>query len=347
MPDPCYDAAESATLLLRAYRERRQGFHLFDDYDKTMARVRASASARIATLDDPLKAIASRLFDVADKGFFLLQVCEWKLDYLAEAIVHAIDAKNPIALANNTRGLVEHLAALITLIKEFERLEERLRGQGSEKAMCAALETIEQYLYRAYYGKSPKSGAAKDERAHHVNDCLAQLKEDVPDIEDVYDFLNEYVHPNYGSNLLVSTGQLGSGRLNPPEDVHRETLDRMRRYCSLCMLLLEERGVAGAAVFIRLQALLEHFFRSGARVSNVFAIKAPQPEGDGRSKETAYWFPKARSAMEAMKLCYEVLQTGGFTVEGKEIGGIEEGFIYDVYATDRGMIWFKVPRMEL
>jgi len=51
--------------------------------------------------------------------------------------------------------------------------------------------------------------------------------------------------------------------------------------------------------------------------------------------------------MEAMKLCYEVLKTGGFTVEGKEIGGIEEGFIYDVYATNRGMVWFKVPRMEL
>jgi len=64
-----------------------------------------------------------------------------------------------------------------------------------------------------------------------VTACRAQ--DEITDIGEVYDFLCEYVHPNYGSNALVSTGVLGAGRLNPPADSHRETIDRLLQYCAL------------------------------------------------------------------------------------------------------------------
>jgi hypothetical protein len=98
-----YNAAEAATILLKDYRGRRRAFRAFDDYDKAMAHMRNNASARIEKLDEPLKTIATRLFSITDKGFFLFQICEWKLDYLAEALIHAIEAKNPLALAINAR----------------------------------------------------------------------------------------------------------------------------------------------------------------------------------------------------------------------------------------------------
>ena len=126
---PNYNASEATTTLLKSYRARRENFHAFNDYDRAMAHMRHSVGTNIAILGEPLKGIAEKLFDVTDKGYFLFQVCEWKLDYLAEALIHAIDVKNPIALANNTRGLIEHLAALFALIKELERLERALRGQ--------------------------------------------------------------------------------------------------------------------------------------------------------------------------------------------------------------------------
>lgn len=341
-----YNATEAATILLKDYRKRRQEFHVFDDYDKAMMKTRDTAKAKIAKLDEPLKTVASRLCSALDKGFFLVHVCEWKLDYLAEALIQAIEAKNPLALANNVRALVEHLAALVAIVKELERLEESLRGQGQEKVINDALGKTEKFIHRGYYGKSPKITNDKNEQALHINDCIKAMKQEVDDIEDVYDFLCEYVHPNYGSNLLVSTGQLGSGRLNPPEEFHREVLDRLKRYCSLCMLFLKERAVEFWPVFIRLQDLLERCFSKGAKITNVFSIKAPKPKGDGKSKETAFFFPQARTATEAIGLCYRFLEREGYHVQNRGNAGLADGFIYDVYSTDKGTVWFKVPVMK-
>ena len=123
MADSCTDfnAAQNAIILLNDYRKRRQEFRVYDDYDQTMKEMREGASAKIEALEEPLKSIASRLFSIADQGFFLYQVCGWKIDYIAEALIHSIEAKNPISLANNTRALIEHLAALVATVKELQK----------------------------------------------------------------------------------------------------------------------------------------------------------------------------------------------------------------------------------
>jgi hypothetical protein len=221
-----------------------------------------------------------------------------------------------------------------------------LRGQGQEKAINEALGKTEKFIYRSFYGKSPKLTDDKNEQAIHVNDFLKALKKDISDIEEVYDFLCEYVHPNYGSNLLVSTGQLGRGRLKPPEDFHRETLDNIQRYCSLFMLFLREQGIEHDYVFIKLQNLLELCFRQGVKVTNVFSRKLHEPQGDGKSRRTAFFFPKARTAIEAVNLSYEFLRNGGYSVQKRENGGLTDRFVYDIYTTNKGMVWFKIPMMK-
>jgi len=340
-----YNATEAATILLKDYRERRHAFHVFDDYDSAMSNMRLNASARLHELSEPLKTVAARLLSINEKAFFLFQVCEWKLDYLAEALIHAIEANNPLALANNARALVEHLAALAAIVQELERLENTMLGQGEEKAINDALDKAERFIYRSFYGKSPKLTNNKNQQALHINDCLKALKKEVADIEDVYDFLCEYVHPNHGSNVLVSTGHLGTGRLNPSEDFHRETLDRLRRYCSLCMLFLREHGIQYGSIFIKLQHLFEKCFSTDAKISNVFSARGGQLRGDGKSQDTAYFFPKARTAMEAIKLTYEFLKKENYIVQRQEVGAIIDEFVYDVYVTSKGMIWFKMPKV--
>jgi len=249
----------------------------------------------------------------------------------------------PLALATNTRALIEHIAAYSSLIKQQEKLEKNLRGQSSEAKMDAALSRTEKFVKRAYYGSSDRDGQDAPS-AIHINDYLKDLKADVRDIREVYDYLCEYVHPNYGSNVLVSTGQLGSGHLKPPESVHRETLDRMRRYCSQSMLYLRDRSVDHASVFVRLQVLLEFCFVPGARLNNVFAMREAKPEGDGKTKESAYHFPKARTASEAIELSHRFLRQKKYVVRLQEVGGIEGGNIFDLYRTNRGDVWFRVPK---
>jgi hypothetical protein len=340
-----HTAAEGAAILLRDYRERRKAFHALDDYDKAMSDMRRTASAKIDKLGEPLKTVAARLFSVTDRGFLLFQVCGWKLDYLAEALIHAMDVKNPLALANNARALMEHLAVLVAIVEELEELEVSLRGQGQGEAINDALGKTEKFIHRGFYGKSPKLTDDKNEQALHIDVCLRVLKKEVADIEDVYNFLCDCVHPSHGSSLLVSHGQTGGGRLNPPEEFHRETLDSLERYCSLCMVFLRERGIQRGSVFIRLQGLLELCFDRGANVANVFIEKSVNHEGDGKSRDTAFFFPEARTATEALKLSYELLEKEGYSVQKKDNGGFSGNFIYDIYVTDKGTVWFKIPMM--
>ena len=344
--DPEYTAAEGALLMLRDYRARQGDFGITGAYDERMEAMRRRADTKMDTLRDPLKLVAKRLFVVLDQAFFLIEVSKWKIDYLADVLIHAIEARNPLALATNTRALIEHIAAYSSLIKQQRKLEESLRGQSSEAKIDAALGRTEKFLSRAYYGSS----ASNDQDAPspiHINDYLKDLKADVRDIGEVYDYLCEYVHPNYGSNLLVSTGQLGSGQLNPPESVHRETLDRMRRYCSLTMIYLRDRSIDHAAVFVRLDGLLEFCLVPGAKLNNVFAKREARPEGDGKTKETAYHFPKARTVAEANEMSHRFLRQKKYMVKLKEIGGVEDKHIYDLYRTTRGDVWFRVPKLPL
>jgi len=48
--------------------------------------------------------------------------------------------------------------------------------------------------------------------------------------------------------------------------------------------------------------------------------------------------------MEAIKLAYEFLEKEGYNVQRQEVGAITDEFVYDVYRTSKGMIWFKAPK---
>lgn len=336
------DTRTVAIGLLEKYCERREEFRQFDEYDAVMAQARAVVAHKVDLLREPLKGIAARLFNIQDQGFFLLQVCEWKIAYIADALIHAINTGNSLALANNTRALIEHLGGLVAVARQLDRLGRELRGKNNERAIKQLLERTETFIHRAYYGKSPKTTKTKAEQALHVeSDLLAALRDDVENIDEVYAFLCDYVHPNYGSNALVSTGRLAGGRLNPSPEYHRETTDRLLRCCAYAMSYLEVHGIEWAGTPVRLQFVLDLCFVEHATLGNAFATKAPIPKGDGKTKDSAYWFPKARTKPEAVELCYEFLAQRGDTIVSRRVRAIEGGSVYHMFTTDNGQFWFK------
>jgi hypothetical protein len=347
-PQTHFSASEAATLLLREFRDHRERFCIFDDFDKAMSEMRTMVDGRLGTVGEPLRTVAERIFKICRDGFFLIRVGELKISYLAEALQHSIEVGNPLSLASDTRGLIEHLAALMFVSETLDRLLEALDGQGSESKINEALGRAEGTLRRSYYGKSPK-GSAKGETAPHIeSECLAALEKSAPDIREVYGYLCDYVHPNFGSNLLVSTGELGRGRLNPPADFHKDTIDQICRYCSRAMLLLKENTIRISAPLSRLQDLMDRCLVGGSKITNVFSRRSASPQGDGLTKETAFFFAKARTSSEAVELTYRFLRESGIELGGdKHIGGVENGFIYDVFPTSKGRLWFKIPMMKL
>lgn len=345
--DTNYTAKEGLLILIKDYLEKQEKLEVFNDYDSVMKESRQHCHEKVARLEDPLKIVAGQLFEIADQALFLFFVLKWKIYYLAEALKHAVATANPMSLANNARSLVEHIATFSSVGQKIAKLISDLEGQQSEKKIVGALEVTQSYVQRTYYG----TGSRKSDggvAAVHINDSLRELKREVPNVNEHYDFLCEFVHPNYGSNQLVSSGELASGHLNPPEDYSRELLDRLRRICSICFIYLRNQVSGHSAGPLRLHALLELCFVRGANLSKVFAKKQPRPTGDGKSQESAYFFRKARTASEAVEMTYLLLQSEGFESTGpKKIGAVEGGFIYDVFPTQRGDIWFKIPIMNL
>ena len=338
---------EALTRILREFREERNQFKVFEDFDLAISGMQESVDRDLATTPEPLRTIASRLFRIARDECFLIQVCEWKIHYVADALLHAIESHNPVSLANNARALIEHFAALTFIAVSCENLVTALDGQGSEEKINQAIAKTEQTLKRCYYGKSPK-GSDKTEAAPHIeSECLAALEKFIFNIRVIYGFLCEFVHPNYGSHLLVSTGQLGAGRLNPPPDFHQKEIEGISRCCLMAMFFLRDQAIPFGAGPMRLGDLVSRCFSNGSKITNVFAKKGAVPKGDGQSRESAFYFPKARTSYEAIELTYRYLAESGIEVTGsKEIGGISDGHIFDVFPTSHGRLWFKIPMVS-
>ena len=80
-------------------------------------------------------------------------------------------------------------------------------------------------------------------------------------------------------------------------------------------------------------------------MSNIFSENQPAVTGDGKSKDTAFHFKCAKTSQDAMKLCYRYLDKIGYKVDlrDKQNGGVEDGYAFDIWKTDVGTIWFKIP----
>ena len=98
----------------------------------------------------------------------------------------------------------------------------------------------------------------------------------------------------------------------------------------------------------RIHHLVELCFQKKTKIENIFSEKEPIPIGDGKSKETAFYFKNARTSQEAQKLSYQYLDSIDYDIclTKKSIGGISDGYIYDVWKDKDGDIWFKIPIYE-
>lgn len=337
---------EKALGFLQKYLYEYKEQHPFKSFKEQIDR--DSSLAENSNVDAALAQLARRLIRYAYDAFFMQQVCSWKVFHIVRALLNATETENPVSLAGNTRALIEHLASYAHVAKSMENLAGGMEGQGSSAKIGEALDRAEVTLKRSYYGTSPHREKPKDEQAHHINDCLIALQEDVEDIGEVYGYLCEYVHPNYGSNQLVANGELGCGDLEPDPGQLTATVDRMCGYAVLTLDLLIELESRSALICLKIKDLSERCLQPRSAIGNVFGKRPLKPAGDGMSQQTAYYFPKARTAMEAITMTYEFLQAEGIEINGaKELGGIEDGWIFDVFPTSRGNLWFKIPQMKL
>jgi hypothetical protein len=144
-----------------------------------------------------------------------------------------------------------------------------------------------------------------------------------------YDFLCDFVHPNYGGNFLVSSGELGGGLIDVGGK-HAENLSilfikKFLRY----FLYLKELHNYDLHEHMQILAWLDRANKRGIKASKIFTSKALKYHGDGLTPDTAISFA-ARDFLEERKMFAQFLKdTFGVNDYKHSIFSVTEDFIID------------------
>lgn len=253
------------------------------------------------------KKTAERYVQVLLRFNFVALVCRRKIDAIALMIRSAIESRSAIALAHATRALMEHVAVLAAVDRKIGAFANAIRGQGDPVKIHETLLTAEKFVERCYYGKSPKVAGAGTIEALHINDCLDDLEKVCVGSREDYDFLCEFVHPNHGSNALVSTADDVKMMLaSIVSDFSRPEIERMGATGGTMLRKAQQLDLTVAAHFGLLGRYVQVFLKPRSKISNVFAKRKLKPTGDGKTVESALCFEQA-SGLEAIELIYEYL----------------------------------------
>lgn len=288
------------------------------------------------------RATAKRYALVLFRFNFVALVCRKKIDAIISMIGYSVGAKNAIALAQGARSLVEHVAVQAQITKALERLSTMLKGQTDGVKIHEALNIAEEFLHRCYFGRSPKVEVKKVDQALHIVECVDALAARYEGASKDYDFLCEFVHPNHGSNSLVSSDELSIQVSSIVTDLNRSEVQRMGEIALNMLRVSDEIEMVSFSRIGLLGGYAQRFLQGSAKISNVFSVRKVKPEGDGQTKETAFHFPGAKDPYESFELWSAYVERHNIKILDRNLETIEGGSAFDVYETAQGKIWCRI-----
>lgn len=218
------------------------------------------------------------------------------------------------------------MRALQRAVEEFPKKTER-------KAIEAAIGRHRKAAQLLYHN---------EKASVHVHDMIKALTTRFENVRREYDVLCEFVHPNYGSNRLVSSGQLGSGQIRSHAKELGPDLTRMHWLIERCLMLTDDEFNKEIAVHLgRIASWVEIACEHGAELSQMFSVRGAT-SGDGLSKETAICFHRARTFFEEREAAFsEYLKAKKLVMSTRRLAAVEKGILYDEVLTDKGILWVK------
>lgn len=329
-----------ATLLaaIDEYAGTSQKLGVLDDFSAHFRPLRKSLTQLPERKRVHFRQTAERYTTTLERFMFVSLVCRRKIDAINQLILFSINSQNAVALAQGTRALVEHVAVQAEITRAINQLYERIKGQTEGPKIHEALSKAEEFLQRCYFGRSPKIHQNKTEQTLHINDCIDALELETPGITNAYDFLCEFVHPNHGSNSLVSSSDIEAQITSIVIDLHRPEVQRMTETALNTLRSSEIVESKAAASIAKLGFFAHRFMQQGSKISNIFAARKIKPTGDGKSKETAFFFPNTRDAKDSFELWDQYLDNRKIGIKSRKLAAMEGISAYDLYETTQGQL---------
>lgn len=327
---------------LDQHNEASQRLSVLDDVSAHLAPLKKSLSLLPSHKGEYFRLTAERFATALEQFMFVSLVCRRKIDAINQLIRYSTEAQNAIALAQGARSLVEHVAVQAEITRALNQFGEQVKGQTDGVRINDAMSKAEEFLTRCYFGKSPKIERNKSQQALHIHDCIDTLEVESPGLSESYDFLCEFVHPNHGSNSLVSSNDLSIQVNSIVTELSRPETQRMANIVLATLTASEQIESRGHAAVALLCFYAERFRQPNSKISNIFAARKIKPTGDGKTKETAFFFPGTRDAKETFELWAQYLENRKIVMRGRQLAAMEGNSAYDLYETTQGQIWHRV-----
>ena len=332
---------------IEQYGEVSRRLSELDDLSAHLAPLKQSLSLLPEHKGTHFRHTAERYATALERFMFVSLVCRRKIDAIIQMARYSTEAQNAVAFAQGARSLVEHVAVQAEIARAVSQFGERIEGQTEGPKIHDALSKAEEFLSRCYFGKSPKVEPNRSQQALHINDCIATLEAEAVGFSEAYDFLCEFVHPNHGSNSLVSSIDLKIQINSIVIDMNRPEVQRMAEIVLNALAAsenLESRGHASVAL---LGFYAQRFVQSNSKISNIFAARKIKPTGDGKTKETAFFFPGTRDAKESFELWAQYLENRRIEIRGRQLAAMEGSSAYDLYETTQGQLWHRIEYLTI
>jgi len=284
----------------------------------------------------PLARAAWELFDLWKDHFYMERVTNLKLLEIGRGIEAADATKNATVKICLARAFLEHSASYSYQAHLLARaLDDLPKQKDSANKLFDTLHKHHQLLRRLYYGSTGHDASG----FVHVEKMIDRMEKHIPDLKAKYEMLCDFVHPNYGSNRLVSGGMLGQGALQPSNEMLKDEIRRSEDVVDECAAHVLERVTESGRCLAELQGWFSSASAAGAKLGNIFGLR-DAAEGVGTESDPI-WFPKARSPIEEIKAFGEYLSKRDIVMRARSVARIEGGFIYDKVESDIGTLWFK------
>lgn len=285
--------------------------------------------------------IAYCLHELAFAHFFSTLVFRFKTREIARGIFEAEAQCNLVVLFNLARAFLEHTASLAFQNQALAKAVADIESKQVFDQIDRSIREHRRIVDRLYYG----GGGAKDAKRIHVNDLLKALAKVDERLADNYATLCDFAHPNYRSNLLVSSGELSTGSIGIPSEAMNKELSLARDAIEHCAALDWDMVVSETRYLSKIANWIAIASAEGAKLSQLFSVRVAHA-GDGKSKTTAIFFEKARTHLEALQAFSKYLELKNIELHEQRIDAVEDGYLFEKALTDQGPLWVKF-RMRL
>lgn len=270
--------------------------------------------------------------------FYVQLAFEKKTEEVAKGLLDALSANNLVVQLNLSRALVEHVASIAHQVECMKRAVNEIQKTQSQDKAQSVTERHFKVLDRLYYGGN--LGLAREKKIH-VNDMLKSAAKHWSEVGAVYERLCEFVHPNFGSNLLVSSGELGRGQVGNISHLAKDEIAFLAPSVETAANLSATLRLESTGYLLRVNQWVELVADTAPNsLAEVFTVRTATM-GDGSSKENAISFKKARNHMEAVEAFYAWAAKQKIEIYKRKLAGVENGWLFDVAATSKGAIWVK------